>query len=106
MTEDVFLPLWLIIIGGAFAAWAVLDHLILPVWRWFFKRRTRVVIKEINERLDLLTLGLLGEHQAARESFERALAADPELELDAGSTSPKIRRVFEDVRGESGSPGP
>jgi hypothetical protein len=47
----------------------------------------------------------LGRHQAARESFERALAADPELELDAVSTSPKIRRVFEAVRGESGSPG-
>jgi hypothetical protein len=45
----------------------------------------------------------LGRHQAAHESFVRALAADPELELDAGSTSPKIRRVFESVRGESGS---
>ena len=47
----------------------------------------------------------LGRHQAARECFERALAADPELDLDAGTTSPKIRRVFETVRGESGSPG-
>ena len=48
----------------------------------------------------------LGRNQAARESFQRALAADPELELDAGSTSPKIRRVFETVRDESGSPEP
>jgi hypothetical protein len=47
----------------------------------------------------------LGQLQAARESFVRALAADPGLELDAGSISPKIRRVFEAVRGESGSPG-
>lgn len=47
----------------------------------------------------------LGHLQAARESFERALAADPGLELDASSISPKIRRVFEAVRGESGSPG-
>jgi hypothetical protein len=44
----------------------------------------------------------LGRHNAARESFQRALAADPELELDALSTSPKIRRVFETVRDESG----
>ena len=47
----------------------------------------------------------LGRHDAALESFERALAANPELELDVRSTSPKIRRVFETVRGEPGSPG-
>jgi len=48
----------------------------------------------------------LGRHDAARESFERALAADPVLERDARSTSPKIRRVFDAVRGVSGSPTP
>jgi hypothetical protein len=48
----------------------------------------------------------LGRNEAARESFQRALAADPQLELDAGSTSPKIRRVFETVRDEPGSPEP
>lgn len=48
----------------------------------------------------------LGYHGAARESFQRALAADPQLELDAGSTSPKIRSVFETVRHQSGSPQP
>jgi glycerol-3-phosphate O-acyltransferase len=53
MTEDVFLPLWLIIIGSVFAGWAFLDHLLLPALRWFFKRRTKVVIKEIDEKLDL-----------------------------------------------------
>ncbi len=47
----------------------------------------------------------LGRRDAARECFERALAADPVLELDARSTSPKIRRVFDAVRGEPGSPG-
>jgi hypothetical protein len=48
----------------------------------------------------------LGRERAARESFGRALAADPELELDAGTTSPKIRRGFEMVRGEAGRPRP
>jgi hypothetical protein len=48
----------------------------------------------------------LGRDQAARESFGRALAADPDLELDAGTTSPKIRRVFEMVRSDAGSPSP
>jgi hypothetical protein len=48
----------------------------------------------------------LGRQDAARESFERALAADPVLELDARSTSPKIRRVFNTVRGEPERPAP
>jgi Tfp pilus assembly protein PilF len=48
----------------------------------------------------------LGHHDAARESFERALAADPDFELDARSTSPKIRSVFDTVRREPGSPKP
>ena len=48
----------------------------------------------------------LGRHDAARESLERALAADPVLELDAWSTSPKIRQVFDTVRGEPGNPSP
>jgi len=53
MAEDIFLPLWLIIIGGVLAAWAILDHLLLPALRWLFRRRTKAVIKEINEQLDL-----------------------------------------------------
>jgi len=37
MTETVSLPLWLVIIGGAFAAWALLDRLLLPSVRWYFR---------------------------------------------------------------------
>ena len=53
MTEAVSLPLWLVIIGGAFVAWALLDHLLLPSVRWFFRRRVNIIINQINEKLDL-----------------------------------------------------
>lgn len=53
MTEGVILPLWLIVVAGIFAAWAFLDRILLPAVRWFLRRRTNVVIREINERLDL-----------------------------------------------------
>lgn len=53
MTEQVILPLWLIVVAGIFAAWAFLDHILLPAVRLFFRRRTKVVIREINQRLDL-----------------------------------------------------
>jgi len=38
------------------------------------------------------------QNDAALESFERALAADPNLELDAALTSPKVLAVFRAAR--------
>ena len=53
MIETVSLPLWLVIIGGALAVWALLDHLLLPSVRWYFRRRVNMVINQINKRLDV-----------------------------------------------------
>jgi hypothetical protein len=47
----------------------------------------------------------LGREDAARKSFERALAADPALRLDPAATSPKVRRAFDAARGaNTGTP--
>jgi len=40
----------------------------------------------------------LGRRERALTSFERALEADPTLELDRARTSPKVMRVFDEVR--------
>ncbi|UCC39674.1 MAG: 1-acyl-sn-glycerol-3-phosphate acyltransferase [Candidatus Aminicenantes bacterium] len=53
MKEIVSLPLWLVIVGGALAVWALLDHLLLPSVRWYFRRRVNIVINQINKRLDV-----------------------------------------------------
>ncbi len=53
MAGSVSLPLWLVILGGALAAWSLLHILILPAIRWFFCRRTKKVLTKIDERLDL-----------------------------------------------------
>lgn len=45
----------------------------------------------------------LGRDDAARRSFERALAANPKLILDPATTSPKVRRVFEAARAAQGA---
>lgn len=39
-----------------------------------------------------------GKEAEARSSFERALDANPALELDPASSPPKLRRLLEDVR--------
>jgi tetratricopeptide (TPR) repeat protein len=44
----------------------------------------------------------LGREDAARKSFERALAADPKLRLDPAVTSPKVRRTFDAALGAKG----
>jgi len=53
MTETITLPLWLAFIAGVLATWALFDRLLLPAVRWFFRRRAKIFIKEINERLDI-----------------------------------------------------
>jgi hypothetical protein len=46
----------------------------------------------------------LGQEDAARESLERALRAHSELSLDPARYSPKLVRLFEEVRGGEGPP--
>jgi LysM repeat protein len=43
----------------------------------------------------------LGQNDAALASLERALIADPDLELDAALTSPKLLTVFRVARGRA-----
>jgi LysM repeat protein len=43
----------------------------------------------------------LGQNDAALESLERALTADPDLELDPALTSPKVLAVFRAARGRA-----
>src|SRR3972149_7192003 len=53
MTQTVTLPAWLLAILILFAAWAVLDRVLLPGVRWYFRRRINLVIEEINTRLKI-----------------------------------------------------
>ena len=53
MNDGVTLPLWLVLLGGLLASWALLARLLIPSARWFFRRRLNIVIDEVNQRLDL-----------------------------------------------------
>ena len=50
---DVVLPLWLIVALVAVALIAVLDRLLMPSVRWFFRRRISRAIDEVNTRLKI-----------------------------------------------------
>ncbi len=53
MTQTIELPIWLLVIVGLLAAWVVLERLLVPGVRWFFRRRVNAVISEINRRTHL-----------------------------------------------------
>ncbi len=52
-TDVVSLPVWLAVVVGLLAAWAVLDRLLLPSVRWVLRRRVNRVLEEINTRLKI-----------------------------------------------------
>jgi glycerol-3-phosphate O-acyltransferase len=53
MSTSITLPLWLALIIGALAAWALLDRLLMPSARWFIKSRANRVLDEVGRRLKI-----------------------------------------------------
>jgi glycerol-3-phosphate O-acyltransferase len=51
MTGSVTLPLWLAVALGLLAAWALLDRLLMPSFRWFVRSRANRVLDEVGQRL-------------------------------------------------------
>ena len=53
MTSTVNLPFWLFLLLLAFAAWAMLERVLVPGVRWWLRRRINRVIDEVNTHLDI-----------------------------------------------------
>lgn len=53
MSTGVQIPLWLAVVGGALALWALLDRLLLPSVRWYLKSRAAKVLDEVRLRLKI-----------------------------------------------------
>jgi hypothetical protein len=66
---------------------------------------THAAVRERRVRVELIgaTARLaLGQDQDARGCVERALRADPELELDPSTSPPKLQRLLSEARGAPG----
>jgi glycerol-3-phosphate O-acyltransferase len=53
MTGSVEVPVWFLFITAVLAAWVVLERLLLPGVRWFFRRRVNLVLEELSRRLKI-----------------------------------------------------
>ena len=51
MSEPVTVPLWLFLAIALFAAWSLLDRLLIPSARWVVRRRLNRLIDRVNRRL-------------------------------------------------------
>ena len=76
MSESVSVPLWIALAGGALALWALMDRLLIPSARWFFRQQVNRVISELNTRLQLQVPTF---HQTKRQVLIDRLTYDPEV---------------------------
>src|SRR6185295_1052282 len=53
MNRAVPVPLWLLVLLLALAAWATLDRLLLPSVRWFLRSRANRVLERVGSRLQI-----------------------------------------------------
>ncbi len=51
MFETVAVPVWALVLFGLFAALSILERVIGPSVRWFFRKRAERVVAELNKRL-------------------------------------------------------
>ena len=90
MTETISLPVWIAVAGGALVLWAILDRLLIPSVRWYFRRRVERVIDELNTRLDLRIPAF---HRTRRRVLIELLTHDP-----------RVMESIERRAGETGTP--
>ena len=53
MPTDITVPLWLALLVGLLAAWALLDRFLMPSARWFWRSRANKVLDDVGRRLKI-----------------------------------------------------
>lgn len=53
MSSEITISLWIFLVLLLISGWALLEKFLIPIFRWFFKRRINRVIDELSSRLDI-----------------------------------------------------
>ncbi len=92
----VSLPIWLAILVGALALWALVGHFVLPGARWILRRRVNRVLEEVEARLKIRIPPF---KLTKRDVLIERLVDDPQVqaaaeaeEREAGATRAAVRR--------------
>jgi glycerol-3-phosphate O-acyltransferase len=88
MSTSITVPLWLALLIGALAAWALLDRLLMPSARWFVRSRANRVLDEVGRRLKI---SIRPFQQVRRQALIDRLIFDDKVQQAA--------QAFADARG-------
>jgi glycerol-3-phosphate O-acyltransferase len=76
----VAIPLWLAVAAGLLAAWALLEHVVVPLLRWAVTHPANQVIDEIGQRL---RIGIRPFQRTRRQALIHRLVTDPKVQQAA-----------------------
>ncbi len=77
MSEHVELPFWLAAVLLAFAAWALIEHFLVPALRWMATQPGNRVIDQLSERL---RIGIRPFQRTRRQALIHRLLTDPKVQ--------------------------
>ena len=78
--SEVAVPVWFAVVAGALAAWALYEHLLLPLLRWLVMRPANQVIDEVGKRL---RIGIRPFQRTRRQALIHRLVTDPKVQQAA-----------------------
>src|SRR5439155_5991250 len=74
------LPLWVVIVVGALAAWALYEHVLLPALGWLVTHPANQVIDDVSSRL---RIGIRPFQRTRRQALIHRLLTDPKVQQAA-----------------------
>src|SRR5262245_44984304 len=80
MSESISIPFWVAGIGAVLAAWALFEHVLVPLLRWAVNMPANQVIDEIGERL---RIGIRPFQRTRRQALIHRLLTDPKVQKAA-----------------------
>ncbi len=80
MSPTVAVPLWIAVLAGLLAAWAVLDRLLVPGIRWLVRRRTERLLESLETRFRIRVEPF---KRTKREALVERLVWDPQVQAAA-----------------------
>jgi glycerol-3-phosphate O-acyltransferase len=80
VSEAVSIPFWLAAVAAALAAWALLEHVLMPALRWMVMRPANQVIDEVGKHL---RIGIRPFQRTRRQALIQRLLTDPRVQQAA-----------------------
>jgi len=94
MSEHVELPFWMAAVLLAFAAWALIEHLLLPALRWMAAQPGNQVIDQLSQRL---RIEIRPFQRTRRQALIHRLLTDPKVQQTAQQFATKNNLPLDSV---------